>query len=153
MAKFKVNGQIQDFFEMANGHGHSSTLKIQNQRMAVAIHQKSKTGVGEWPWPFFMFEDAYTYVYFKDWISTLTRNSLKFYLGSNSRYYSDWNCTSICVPTPKIHHIPNLILKRFLPLPKFYLIQIHRNPNSTFILPDLNSTLDQILPWLKSYWK
>ena len=62
MAKFKVNGQILDFFEMANGHGHSPTLKIQDQRMAVAIHQKSKTGVGEWPWPFIMFENSDTYV-------------------------------------------------------------------------------------------
>ena len=62
MAKFEVNGQILDFFEMANGHGHSPTLKIQDQRMAVAIHQKSKTGVGEWPWPFIMFEKSDTYV-------------------------------------------------------------------------------------------
>ena len=58
MAKFKVNGQILDFFEMANGHGHSSTVKIQDQRMAMAIHQKSKTRVGEWPWPFFIFGNS-----------------------------------------------------------------------------------------------
>ena len=62
MAKFEVNGQILDFFEMANGHGHSPTVKTKGQRMAMAIHQKSKSQVGEWPWPFFIFENSDTYV-------------------------------------------------------------------------------------------
>ena len=114
---FKTNRQIKSEWPWqnsgsANGLGYSP---------------KVKNRVGEWPWPFFMFENSDTYVSFKGWISTLTRNSLKFYLGFNSRYYSDSNYILSCVPSPKIHPCPNITLRVWSTIWNwvFFIIHIH----------------------------